>query len=38
MIPVSYLSFGLMGSVCVFVKFLLAALFGYCLRLDSALS
>jgi len=33
-IPVSYLLFGLTGSVGVIVNFLLAALFGYWLRLD----
>ena len=33
-IPVSYLLFGLTGSVGVLVNFLLAALFGYWLRLD----
>lgn len=33
-IPVSYLLFGLTGSVGVFVNFLLAALFSYWFRLD----
>jgi dolichol-phosphate mannosyltransferase len=34
LIPVSYLLFGLTGSVGVFVNFVLAALFGYWLGLD----